>query len=108
VVANRAGHAMTEFANAHPHARVLVVAGGVAANEAIRAALRATASAAGFRLVAPPPRLCTDNGAMIAWAGAERLALGLTDTLDAPARPRWPLDEFAAPKLGSGAKGTRA
>jgi N6-L-threonylcarbamoyladenine synthase len=71
----------------------LVCAGGVAANQAIRKALHRAAFEVGTQLVAPPPALCTDNGAMIAWAGAERLALGLTDTLDAPPRARWPLEE---------------
>jgi N6-L-threonylcarbamoyladenine synthase len=108
VIANRAGHAMATFRNTHFRADTLVVAGGVAANEAIRAALREVATAHAFRLVTPPQRLCTDNAVMIAWAGAERLALGLTDPLDVPARPRWPLDELAAPKLGSGQKGARA
>ena len=68
----------------------LVVAGGVAANKAIRAALEALASRHGMRFVAPPLSLCTDNAAMIAWAGIERLRLGLVDGLDAPVRPRWP------------------
>jgi len=75
-----------------PHA--LVAAGGVAANRAIGAALRRAASEATTRLVVPPPALCTDNGAMIAWAGAERLALGLTDDLDVAPRARWPLQEI--------------
>jgi N6-L-threonylcarbamoyladenine synthase len=88
--------------------RALVIAGGVAANQAIRATLTQEAARHGFRLVAPPPRLCADNAVMIAWAGAERLALGLSDPLDAPARPRWPLDELAAPVLGAGAKGAKA
>jgi tRNA N6-adenosine threonylcarbamoyltransferase len=70
----------------------LVAAGGVAANQAIRAALDNVATAAGTRLVMPPPALCTDNGAMIAWAGAERLALGLTDGMDSAPRARWLLD----------------
>ena len=74
----------------------LVAAGGVAANQAIRKVLGRVAMEAGTELVAPPAELCTDNGAMIAWAGAERLVLGLTDTLDAPPRARWPLDEVAA------------
>ena len=108
VVSDRAAHAMAAFGNVHPHNKVLVVAGGVAANKAIASALRERASASGFRLVVPPPRLCTDNGVMIAWAGAERLALGLTDPLDVAARPRWPLDALATPKLGAGAKGARA
>jgi N6-L-threonylcarbamoyladenine synthase len=73
----------------------LVAAGGVAANQALRAALQEVASQAGTQLVMPPPALCTDNGAMIAWAGAERLALGLTDALGAPPRARWRLDENA-------------
>ncbi len=71
----------------------LVCAGGVAANQAIRKVLHRLAFEAGTQLVAPPPALCTDNGAMIAWAGAERLALGLVDGLDAVPRPRWPLDQ---------------
>jgi N6-L-threonylcarbamoyladenine synthase len=71
----------------------LVCAGGVAANQAIRKVLHRMAFEAGTILVAPPPALCTDNGAMIAWAGAERLALGLTDTLDVAPRPRWPLEQ---------------
>ena len=71
----------------------LVCAGGVAANQAIRKALHRVAFEVGTTLVAPPPALCTDNGAMIAWAGAERLALGLTDTMDTAPRARWPLTE---------------
>ena len=83
----------------------LVVAGGVAANQALRAALEALAGQAGLRLVAPPLALCTDNAAMIGWAGAERLALGLTDPLDMAARPRWPLDAGAESVRGAGVKG---
>lgn len=108
VVANRARNAMRLFANAHGGPGVLVVAGGVAANAAIRASLHTAADAEAFRLVAPPARLCTDNAVMIAWAGAERRALGLEDALDAPARPRWPLDATAEPMLGGGAKGAKA
>jgi len=73
----------------------LVCAGGVAANRAIRKVLHRLAFEAGAQLAAPPPELCTDNGAMVAWAGPERLALGLTDTLDVAPRPRWPLDQVA-------------
>ena len=85
VVADRAGKAMALFAAEHPAVakRTLVIAGGVAANQAIRARLVTVASQQGFTLVAPPIRLCADNAVMIAWAGAERLALGLTDPLDA-------------------------
>ncbi len=82
----------------------LVVAGGVAANKAVRAALEGLAAGAGLRFVAPPLKLCTDNAAMIAWAGVERFALGISDPLDFAARPRWPLDPDAAPARGAGVK----
>jgi N6-L-threonylcarbamoyladenine synthase len=84
--------------------RALVVAGGVAANKALRARLETLCAGQGYRLLTPPLGLCTDNGAMIAWAGAERLALGLTDPLNAPVRPRWPLDPSAPPAIGAGVK----
>jgi N6-L-threonylcarbamoyladenine synthase len=80
--------------------RALVAAGGVAANQAIRGALQAVADKAQTTLIIPPPALCTDNGAMIAWAGAERLALGLTDTMDAAPRARWLLDANAIAPAG--------
>jgi N6-L-threonylcarbamoyladenine synthase len=92
VLADRAGHAMAKFRAEHPEGHLLVVAGGVAANVTIRAALATRAAADGFTLVAPPLRLCTDNAVMVAWAGIERLRLGLTDRLDFAPRPRWPLD----------------
>jgi N6-L-threonylcarbamoyladenine synthase len=85
-------------------ATALVVAGGVAANKAVRDALQALADANGLRFVAPPLWLCTDNAAMIGWAGAERFAAGLTDPLDIPARPRWPLDPDAEAVRGAGVK----
>lgn len=85
-------------------ATALVVAGGVAANHAVRAALQNLAAVHGLRFVAPPLWLCTDNAAMIAWAGAERFAAGLTDPLDAPARARWPLDPAAEAVRGAGVK----
>ena len=88
-----------------------VVAGGVAANKAVRSKLQDTATARGFSFDAPPLAYCTDNAAMIALAGAERLALGMSDRLDAPARPRWPLDEAAAlanPTHVPGRKGAKA
>ena len=75
----------------------LVCAGGVAANQAIRKVLHRAAFEIGSTLVAPPPALCTDNGAMIAWAGAERLALGLTDSLHVAPRARWPLSDVSKP-----------
>jgi len=84
--------------------KTLVVAGGVAANGAIRSALEALASRHDMGFVAPPLWLCTDNAAMIGWAGAERFALGLTDPLDMPARPRWPLDPEAEAARGAGVK----
>ena len=95
VLADRAGHAMAAFAADHPGvAGLLVVAGGVAANAAIRAALGAACAARGFTLAVPPPALCTDNAVMVAWAGIERLRPGLADDLAVAPRPRWPLEEL--------------
>ena len=88
------------FAELFGPARALVAAGGVAANQAIRGALQDVAAKAQTTLLIPPPALCTDNGAMIAWAGAERLALGMTDTMDAPPRARWLLDATATAPAG--------
>jgi N6-L-threonylcarbamoyladenine synthase len=103
---------MKTYAAAHGgRDRRLVVAGGVAANRTVRAGLLALAAQEAFSFDAPPLIYCTDNAAMIALAGAERLALGLTDGLDAPARPRWPLDETAArlrPTHLAGRKGAKA
>jgi N6-L-threonylcarbamoyladenine synthase len=84
------------------------VAGGVAANRTIRAALECVSSEAGVPFIAPPLALCTDNAAMIAWAGIERLDLGLLDGFDLVARPRWPLDASQPALLGSGKKGAKA
>jgi N6-L-threonylcarbamoyladenine synthase len=89
-------------------ARHLVVAGGVAANRRLHGALAAVAASAGYDLHVPPPVLCTDNAAMVAWTGAERLARGWTDGLDMAARARWPLDPEAAPALGFGRLGAKA
>ena len=83
-----------------------MVAGGVAANRYLRGRLADLALARGFALAVPPARLCTDNGAMIAWAGIERLGAGLTDDFDAPPRARWPLDPDARPIKG-GVKDTQ-
>jgi N6-L-threonylcarbamoyladenine synthase len=92
VLADRARHALAML----PGATALVVAGGVAANRGVRAALAGVAARAGLALVAPPIRLCTDNAVMVAWAGIERLRAGLADGLDHAPRPRWPLDSLAA------------
>jgi len=102
IIRARTGTALVRFAEELPDAPPqIVVAGGVAANRAIGLALRQAADEHGARLVVPPAALCTDNGAMIAWAGAERLALGLTDPLDIAARARWPLDDLG--RTGQGA-----
>lgn len=110
-LAERTGRALDMYAQKNPHSRVLVAAGGVAANKAVREALVAEADRRGFRTIFPPLKYCTDNAAMIALAGAERLRLGMTDDLAVPARARWPLDTGAAsddPLLGSGKKGPKA
>ena len=111
-LAERSDRAMAAYAAAHSGQGLrFVVAGGVAANRAVRARLQATAEARGFSFTAPPLAYCTDNAAMIALAGAERLALGISDPLDAAARPRWPLDEAAAnanPTHVPGRKGAKA
>jgi N6-L-threonylcarbamoyladenine synthase len=111
-LAERSDRAMAGYAASHAGSGLrFVVAGGVAANRAVRARLQAVAEARGFSFTAPPLAYCTDNAAMIALAGAERLALGISDSLDAPARPRWPLDEAAAsasPTHVPGRKGAKA
>jgi N6-L-threonylcarbamoyladenine synthase len=94
----------TRIALARSDAPALVVAGGVAANNAIRSALADLAMSDGRHFSVPPAWLCTDNAAMIAWAGAERFAAGFSDSLDAPARARWPLDESAERVRGAGVK----
>ncbi len=111
-LAERSIRAMQNYAAAHgADQRRFVVAGGVAANQAVRVRLTAAAADKGFSFHAPPLAYCTDNAAMIALAGAERLALGLSDPLDAVARPRWPLDAaaaMAAPTHKAGRKGAKA
>ena len=95
VLADRCARALARFQE-EGGSGPLVVAGGVAANQALRARLAQVASEAGAEMLAPPRALCTDNGAMIAWAGLERLRLGWTDPLDFAPRPRWPLEDLGA------------
>jgi N6-L-threonylcarbamoyladenine synthase len=95
VLADRCRNAIAAFRDRWPAGRTFVIAGGVAANQTIRARLAELAASAGLDYVAPPQRLCTDNGAMIAWAGIERLRLGLVDGHDFAPRPRWPLESLA-------------
>jgi N6-L-threonylcarbamoyladenine synthase len=92
VIVDRTRTGLRVFRESAGHPTALVVAGGVAANQVMRRALQRLAAEAGLRLIAPPIELCGDNGVMIAWAGLERLRLGLVDDLMAPARARWPLD----------------
>jgi len=94
-LAERTERAMKDYAEAHER-RLFVVAGGVAANKTIRRTLEDLAAKHGFAFLAPPMAYCTDNAAMIALAGAERLEKGLTSDIDVAARPRWPLDEARA------------
>ncbi len=96
VLADRAVHAMEMMRDRFPAANLLVVAGGVASNAAVRAGLAGAARSRGFTLVAPPIRLCSDNAVMVAWVGVERLRQGWSDSLDVNARPRWPLDALEA------------
>lgn len=102
-LAEKSRRALAAFPSA-----TFAVAGGVAANRPIRTAIAAVADASGAAFLAPPLRLCTDNGAMIAWAAAERMASGSPDGFGLVARPRWPLDASAAPMLGAGRKGAKA
>ena len=106
VLATKTARAIAAVSDQQPVA--LAVAGGVAANTAIRALLETVSAEAGLRFIAPPLRLCTDNAAMIAWAGIERMRAGLPNDPGFVARPRWPLDQTAPALLGSGKKGAKA
>ena len=109
VLAEKTRRALAIYAERGAAVPVLAVAGGVAANQAVRARLETVCAEAGVRFLAPPLRLCTDNAAMIAWAGIERARAGIIGSAeDLVARPRWPLDAAAAPMIGSGKKGAKA
>ncbi len=108
VLAAKSARALGLYLKDAPADPVFAVAGGVAANAHLRAALERVAAEAGAAFVAPPLALCTDNAAMIAWAGAELFTLGRRDGLDLQARPRWPLDADQPPLLGGGRRGAKA
>jgi N6-L-threonylcarbamoyladenine synthase len=108
VLAEKTRRALAIYLDAAPAEPALAVAGGVAANTLIRAVLETVSHTAGVQFVAPPLRLCTDNAAMIAWAGIERFRDGARDGMDLLARPRWPLDATAPAMIGSGKKGAKA
>lgn len=108
VLADRVGHALALAAEENIPVTCLVMAGGVAANHALRNRVGSAAAEHGLPLIAPPIGLCTDNAAMVAWAGVERMRIGDTDALDFAARPRWPLDQSAPSAVGAGRKGAKA
>jgi N6-L-threonylcarbamoyladenine synthase len=101
VLEDRTRAALRAFVPVAGAPTALVVAGGVAANQTIRRALQRLAMEVGLKFIAPPLELCADNGVMVAWAGVERLSLGLIDDLSIPVRPRWPLEEISAPFAAS-------
>ena len=108
VLAEKSRRALTQYIALNPPNPLFAVAGGVAANQSLRAALETVSAEAGASFLAPPLALCTDNAAMIAWAGGERFRTGARDDLRLVARPRWPLDQNAPAMLGSGKKGAKA
>lgn len=111
-LADRVSNAATRFreSSASRNGGALVIAGGVAANSAIRNALSQVADDLAIELIVPPPELCSDNAAMIAWAAMERMIAEIEpgDALSAPPRARWPLDEVSHPVLGFGKRGAKA
>jgi N6-L-threonylcarbamoyladenine synthase len=108
VLAEKTRRAVAIYLTDRPETPAFAVAGGVAANGAVRAMLETVCAREGVRFTAPPLALCTDNAAMIAWAGIERLRAGLVHPDDLTPRPRWPLDQSQAGMLGSGKKGAKA
>ncbi len=108
VLAEKSRRAVTQYLSEHPARPAFAVAGGVAANMAIRARLETVCADVGVQFVAPPLKLCTDNAAMIAWAGIELSAIGHPGMEPLVPRPRWPLDDRAPALLGSGKKGAKA
>ncbi len=107
VVTERCEQAITRFKSEYGNRTAqpsLVVSGGVAANKRIRGALQKLSESKNMEFLAPPLELCSDNGAMIAWTGIEKLQRGITDSLDVAARPRWPLDPSAEKRPGAGVK----
>ncbi|RLJ41265.1 O-sialoglycoprotein endopeptidase [Litoreibacter meonggei] len=108
VLTEKTRRALAQYLALKPAQPAIAVAGGVAANQSIRGSLSNLADQHNVRFTAPPLKLCTDNAAMIAWAGMERFRLGLIDDMTLTARPRWPLDAAAPAMLGSGKKGAKA
>ncbi|MBT2131885.1 tRNA (adenosine(37)-N6)-threonylcarbamoyltransferase complex transferase subunit TsaD [Aliiroseovarius lamellibrachiae] len=108
VLIEKSRRALAEYLSLSPEEPTLAVAGGVAANKALRSGLETLCGDLGVAFLAPPMHLCTDNAAMIAWAGMERFRLGAQDDMSLAARPRWPLDRTAPAMLGSGKKGAKA
>jgi N6-L-threonylcarbamoyladenine synthase len=108
VLTEKTRRAVALYLDENPQTPAIAIAGGVAANTAIRGALTALCAQTGLRFVAPPLALCTDNAAMIAYAGSELFAAGVRHDMSLSARPRWPLDQKAAPLVGSGKKGAKA
>ena len=108
VLAEKSRRALSDYMALKPAQPTFSVAGGVSANMTIRAALETVSTEAGAVFLAPPLDLCTDNAAMIAWAGIERFRAGGRDDMTLMARPRWPLDQRAPSMLGSGKKGAKA